>query len=385
MGSLKWMLPLLAGCCFLSSAAAAYTVGPAAVAKTDRHLWQEPIDTPAGFDAASRAAILIYTLALEEMQQLSDPEMLAAFKIKSINRASVEKWLKKEQQLSLLNYQYAAKGCAASDWTCVGSLTTVKELQQAATKTTLNLLPPKLRAWRDSLSTFAHAYVAEQLRLAALFPKVSSEIDLFNSSEWNGDALADRQFFLTFDDGPTDASGTTDQTLAMLDKEKKSGVFFVLGEHLQSRLSKTTPTALAALYNKQCVGSHGWEHQSHAKWEQWQDSIKRTQALLNAALPAGNVVPLFRPPYGQRKADSGAFFQAQSLQVALWNLDSQDWNHSVDVNDIVNRMTALMLIKRHGVLLFHDIHPKAQAALPILLQELGRAVEWGDCHSLAIR
>jgi peptidoglycan/xylan/chitin deacetylase (PgdA/CDA1 family) len=382
MGSLKWVLPLLVGCFFLSSAGAANKVGPAALAKTDRHLWQEPIDTPAGFDAASRAALLIYTLALEDMQQLSDPAMLAAFKIKSINRASVEKWLKKEQQLSLRNYQDAAQGCAASDWACVGSITTVEALQQAATKATLNL-PPKLLAWRDSLNNFAHDYVAEQLRLAALFPKISSEIDLFNSNEWNGDALADRQFFLTFDDGPTDASGTTDQTLAMLDKEKKSGVFFILGKHLQSRLSKTTPTALAALYNKQCVGLHGWEHQSHAKWEQWQDSITRTQALLHTTLGAGQTVPLFRPPYGQRKEDSGAFFQAQALQVALWNLDSQDWNHSVDVDDIVNRMTALMLIKRHGVLLFHDIHPKAQAALPILFQELGKAVVWGDCHSLA--
>lgn len=389
-GSLfKWVLvlPLFAGCCFFSSAiiqkaAASYPVGPAAVAKTDRHLWPDPIDTPAEFDRASRASILIHTLALEEMRQLSDPEILAAFKIKSVNRPSVDKWLKKERKLSLLNYHSAAKGCAAGDWTCVGSVTTAKELLKAAAKAKRNL-PQKLVAWRDSLSSFAHTYAAEQLRLAALFPKVSSEIDLFNSNEWNGDALADRLFFLTFDDGPTNTSGTTDQTLEMLSKEKKSGVFFVLGEHLQSRLNKTAPASLAVLYTNQCVGSHGWEHKSHAKWEQWQNSVQRTQALLNAALPKGNVAPLFRPPYGQRQENSGAFFQSQSLGVMLWNLDSQDWNRSVHVDDIVNRMITLMLIKRHGVLLFHDIHPKAQAALPILFKEVGDAVEWGDCHSLA--
>ena len=100
----KWVLPLFAGCCFFSSAiiqeaAASYTVGPASVAKTDRHLWPEPIDTSAGFDTASRASILIHTLALEEMRQLSDPEILAAFKIKSVNRPSVDKWLKKERKL----------------------------------------------------------------------------------------------------------------------------------------------------------------------------------------------------------------------------------------------------------------------------------------------
>jgi hypothetical protein len=45
-------------------------------------------------------------------------------------------------------------------------------------------------------------------------------------------------------------------------------------------------------------------------------------------------------------------------------------------------MLTLMLIKRHGVLLFHDVHPKAKSALPIIFNELGNAVEWRDCHKL---
>jgi hypothetical protein len=72
------------------------------------------------------------------------------------------------------------------------------------------------------------------------------------------------------------------------------------------------------------------------------------------------------------------------LRVALWNLDSQDWNSHVDISDISNRMIALMLIKRHGVLQFHDVHPKAKAALPVMFKELGNAVEWGDCHQLSL-
>jgi peptidoglycan/xylan/chitin deacetylase (PgdA/CDA1 family) len=120
----------------------------------------------------------------------------------------------------------------------------------------------------------------------------------------------------------------------------------------------------------------------------WQDSIKRTQSLITSTLPkqntatTGSFAPFFRPPYGQRKADSGAFFQQQGLQVALWNLDSQDWNNQVNSNDIPDRMLTLMLIKRHGVLLFHDVHPKAKSALPIIFNELGNAVEWRDCHKL---
>jgi len=221
-----------------------------------------------------------------------------------------------------------------------------------------------------------------------LFPNVSSEIDTFNANEWNGDNFTDRQFLLSFDDGPSKVQGDTDNVLTMLSANNKNAVFFVLGENLQNRLTKTDTNTLATLYKNQCIASHGWAHQSHAKWANWQDSIKRTQTLLTNSLPKQNTATtgsfshLFRPPYGQRKADSRTFFQQQGLQVALWNLDSQDWHKQVNSNDVLNRMLTLMLIKRHGVLLFHDIHPKANAALPMLFNEVGNAVEWKDCHSL---
>jgi hypothetical protein len=169
----------------------------------------------------------------------------------------------------------------------------------------------------------------------------------------------------------------------MLANSKKTAVFFVLGENLQNRLHKTSPAAVANVYKNQCVASHGWEHQSHAKWAQWQESVIHTQDLLKTSFPNQHIYsPLFRPPYGQRKVDSGMFFQQRGLQVALWNLDSQDWNKHVDAGDITNRIITLMLIKRHGVLLFHDVHSKAGLALPIIVAELGNAIEWGDCHQL---
>jgi peptidoglycan/xylan/chitin deacetylase (PgdA/CDA1 family) len=358
----------------------AHAAGPAVVAKVDRQLWQESINSVDGFDKASRAAILTYIVTLDDMQKLSDTNMKAAFKIKTINHASVTKWFNKELALILLNYQNAAKSCTAADWTCVNNVTSTADLLTLAAAWQAKI-PATLSAWHNNMEQFSRAYAAEQLRLAALFPTISSEIDTFNANEWNGDAFADRQFLLTFDDGPTQAHGNTDDTLAMLAAHQKSAVFFVLGENLQNRLHKTDAKTLAALYKNQCVAIHGWEHQSHAKWANWQESIKRTQTLITTAL-ADNFSPFFRPPYGQRKADSGAFFQQQGLQVVLWNLDSQDWNNKVNSNDILNRMLTLMLIKRHGVLLFHDVHTKAKAALPVLFKELGNAVEWRDCHRL---
>jgi peptidoglycan-N-acetylglucosamine deacetylase len=355
--------------------------GPAVVAKADHSLWPQAINTTAGFDRASRASILSYVLTLKDMHKLSDAQMLESFKIKSVNRASVDKWLKKEEAMALANYQLAVRDCTATDWTCVAEVGGLPQLQQKAADASKKT-PSNLLAWRDNLNQFNRAYVSEQMRLAALFPKVSSEIDNFNNQEWNGDTLVDRQFHLSFDDGPTPAAGSTDDTLAMLAKYKKSAVFYVLGGNLSNRGGHHNAVGLQGLYKNQCVASHGWEHQSHAKWEQWQDSIRRTQSLLKTTFGDERVLPLFRPPYGQRKADSGSFFKAEGLQVALWNIDSQDWNAKVSADDISSRMISLMLIKRHGVLLFHDVHPKAEIALPIMFESLGDSVKWGNCQQL---
>lgn len=360
----------------------ANAAGPAVVATVDRTLWPEVINTQAGFDKASRAAQLMYLRNLHSMQTMSDADMLAAFKINSVNRNSVEQWLNEELRLTLNNYRYAAASCSTADWTCIEPPKALPDFLQQA-ETWLSTVPLAVAAWQTNFNDFAHTYIAEQMRLAALFPKVTSEIATFNANEWTGAKLADREFHLTFDDGPSKAQSTTDVTLAMLNAHKKSGTFFVLGENFQARITATSATAVSTSYGKQCVALHGWEHQSHAKWEQWQDSIVRTQTLVANTIAKPHVSPLFRPPYGQRKSDSADFFSAQHLQVALWNIDSQDWNARVNSSTVENRIISLMLIKRHGVILFHDIHPKAALALPSIFAALGDAVTWGDCHHLA--
>ncbi|MES2674531.1 MAG: polysaccharide deacetylase family protein [Pseudomonadota bacterium] len=356
------------------------SVGPAVVATADRQLWAEAINTESGFDDASRAAQLIYARNLRAMQLMTDDEIMTSFKIKSVNRLSVDKWITKELSLTFNNYLLAAKKCVKSNWSC---LLDVHSLQDFLAKMDVAVVnaPANHAARKENLENFTRTYIAEQMRLAALFPKVTSEIATFNDGEWTGAQLADKEFYLTFDDGPTRVSGTTDETLNMLKENKKSAAFFVLGINLKNRIHTTTSNDVKKLYASQCLALHGWEHQSHAKWEQWQESVIDSNKLV-AEVAEKNLLPLFRPPYGQRKADSYSFFQAQHLKVALWNIDSQDWNKKVDANAVANRIVTLMLIKRHGVILFHDIHSKAITALPIVFNQFGNAVEWGDCQAL---
>lgn len=348
------------------------------VAVGNRRLWTESVNTPDGFDRASRAVILFYALELDTQKTAEN---------KTVNRLSVKKWLDKELVLARQNYQSAAKTCQSNDWTCIG---TTNDSEDFITKAQALRIPNTLDAWQKNIAEFAGIYVAEQIHLAALFPKTSSEIDFFNDNEWNGDLTGDRKFYLTFDDGPTATGGNTDDVLQMLVEQKKTAAFFVLGRQFANRQKTNGSAAIAKLYQGQCVGAHGWEHLSHEKRskyavaDKWETSVTDTIDLLKNSFDGTTVfLPMFRPPYGQRKSDSGAFFQNEGLQVALWNLDSQDWNAQIEAEDIINRMEILMLIKRRGVLLFHDIHPKAEKAVPVIIAEFGGAVEWGDCHQIA--
>ncbi len=366
--------------CILSAQSA--VAGPAVIAMVDQQLWHEPISTNEGFNKASRAAQLIYVRNLKAMQLQSDDEIMSFSKIKSVNRNSVDQWISKELNFSFGNYVQAAKDCVQTDWTCVLDVKSLQQLQLGAEAWFLTV-PKSYQPWRENIDNFTRVYIAEQIRLAALFPKVSSEINTFNKYEWDGSVLADKQFYLTFDDGPTAQNGSTDKTLAMLKAQKKSGAFFVVGDNLQKRINATDSASTKSLYANQCVGLHGWKHVSHAEWGQWQDSITKTKNLVASLIDENNVLPLFRPPYGLRTADSGDFIHAQQLKVALWNIDSQDWNMPITATAVVNRTLTLMLIKRHGVVLFHDAYPNVKSALPMILHKLGDAVAWSDCHSLA--
>ena len=348
------------------------------VAVGNRRLWTESVNTQTGFDRASRAAILFYALELNKQKTAEN---------KTFNRASVNKWLGKELNLAQQNYQFAAKSCQPNDWTCIGAATNSDDF---IAKARALRIPEGFASWQENITEFTGIYVAEQIHLADVFPQTSSEIELLNDNEWNGDRTGDRRFFLTFDDGPTASGGNTDNVLEMLAAQKKSAVFFVLGRQFANRQKTNSAAALAGLYKGQCVGAHGWEHLSHEKRSRyavenrWQSSVTDTIALIKNSFDGTSIfLPLFRPPYGQRQRESGTFFQKENLQVALWNMDSQDWNAQITPEDIINRMVILMLIKRHGVLLFHDIHPKAQKAVPVIIAEFGSAVEWGDCHQIA--
>lgn len=372
------LLPTILSGLLLSLTPVAHAAGPEQVAKSDRSLWPEALDSGAAYNRASRAEILVFAAALADTAAQDDATLKETLRIKSLDRASIERVRDRLADRLLANLKAARADCSGSAPFCEAAET--REALFAAGRKTADKIDPRYRPWLDNARAFHRRYAGELVRLAALFPKVSSEINTYSNIERDGSEMPDGRFLLTFDDGPTRGGGHTDALVAMLDQNGLHASFYVLGEALQNRLRAQGADALRTLYRNQCVTLHGWQHQSHEKWADWQKSVSDSQKLAEETF-RDNYRPWFRPPYGQRRSDSGAFFSANKLGVALWNIDSQDWHARLDADETAQRVLTLMLLWRKGVILFHDVHPKALRAVPWLLTQTRHGgVSWEDCR-----
>ncbi len=114
----------------------------------------------------------------------------------------------------------------------------------------------------------------------------------------------------------------------------------------------------------------------------WAESLEKTAKSIQEVFPEQQVVH-FRPPYGQRTVPLADALKAKGASVVLWNVDSQDWNGKIDAVGLEGRVKKLMLLWRHGIVLFHDVHRKALVALPQLLTfAKATGVTWRDCKKL---
>jgi len=358
----------------MSLAAQAAPIPPASL---DRSLWPEQLDSPALFDVASRAEILSFAQVLHESELLDDATLAARLGLRQINLQKVRAVRARMWQRLWQGYQQAQRSCEQDASFCY----LVESMADLRTKaaTFAADVGTFYTGWIEPSHQFHVRYLDEQLRKAALLPQTSSEVERLSNRERNGDELNDRMFLLTFVGGPGPEGSTTDTLAHYLRKQKLQGTFFVLGSRLQQRRDAGAVGALGRLYKGQCVGIQGWEYRSHAQWNGWQDSLKRSQARVQADLPE-QYVPLFRPPYGQRRADGEAFMASQQLRVSLWDIDAQD-DGPLTAEASAQRVVTLMLLWRKGVVQFHDSLPKAQPAVEWLLRNTAQSgIGWEDCR-----
>ncbi len=354
-------------------------------ALTTRSTWPEPIDTAAGFDTASRAEILLFTTAFADLDE-ADPASIAELtKVRHVQLPSVARWKRRMEKLLVENFRAASQSCGHqhSRFCLPRTPATYAELRTGA-PTILATIPADFAPWKREMSVFWRRYAIEQLRLAALFPKITSEILPLDRSEVLGTGFEDKHFLLTFDDGPSPVHGTSEIVIALLRQRHLHGQFFVLGTSLEARLRHETAADIKNLYAGMCIGSHGKVHKSHVRWKGAVPALASYDRELATYLPAGQpALELFRPPYGERNEKVLRLLKKTHMRSMLWNIDSEDWQHSVEPKTAAGRVLSLMLLWRRGIILFHDVHPKAQVALPIIWKETsGAGIDWVDCHSL---
>jgi hypothetical protein len=222
-----------------------HAAGPAVVATLDRGSWPEPLHSQAAFDTGSRAEILMFAQALQATEGLDEVAWQQRLGLKTVNLQSIALVRQRFWQRLQENYRLASQACVASAAFCPPSGGGVS-LGEQAQQRVLGPDSPYF-AWAEASQRFHLGYLNEQMRLAALFPRISSEIGLFSSLERNGDELADMQFLLTFDDGPTAPGGNTDKLADWLRGQNLNATFYVLGQNLQARLQQTSAAALEQL------------------------------------------------------------------------------------------------------------------------------------------
>lgn len=353
---------------------------PQQIAIFDRSHWPETLDTPVLFDVASRAEILSFSRVLAETESLDDATLTARLQLRQANLPMIREVRERLWRILWRNYDMAQQSCEQDASFCY-AVENLGDLRRTAATFAVEA-DSFYAGWAEPSRQFHIAYVNELLRKAALFPQTASEVAFFSPQEVTGDRLNDRLFLLSFDGGPSVMPGSTEALATFLRKQKMEGLFFVLGQNLQTRRDKQSMQALRDIYRGQCVGTQGWQYRSHAQWQDWEDSVIRGVARAQSDLPE-QYVPLFRPPYGQRRADSPAFFASQNLRVTLWDIDAQDLS-PLTAEQSAQRTLTLMLLWRRGLIQLHDSQPKAQEVVTWLLTHTAQSgIGWEGCKDFA--
>jgi len=313
------------------------------------------------FDYASAFEIYTFSVALQQVDFSNKKFLHDATRLDKLNHLSLLEWRDRTERRLVDNFRNAcAQSLALRSKEC-SAIDTLAKITHYMSPF-YNALGKHLDNWKVHSRTFHRNYLYEQLRLAALFPRVSSEISTFDDNEVDGFSLPDKTFLLTFDDGPS-KNDTTQSVISVLEEHKVNGIFFVLGDKWQGGNIKST----TILYRNQCLGSHGYQHNAHPRMKGWRNSIDKTEQLIDSININQKRKRWFRPPYGERTPEMTTYYKNKyNGKTMLWNIDSRDWNTNLSTENITDRVERLMLLWRRGIILYHDIQTKTPASLKLL-------------------
>ena len=147
---------------------------------------------------------------------------------------------------------------------------------------------------------------------------------------------------LTFDDGPD--ADSTPQVLALLEKYRARGTFFLVGQAAAAQPELVNRIAAGG----HAIGLHSWDHRafpslcSRERCRQMRDCERVIQPC---------ETHLFRPPYGEQTVLSRLEAFLMGYEVVGWNVNSGDWHES---NPAVLSEYLLRMVEPGAIVLLHD-------------------------------
>ncbi|MHA8089361.1 polysaccharide deacetylase family protein [Aquirufa antheringensis] len=169
---------------------------------------------------------------------------------------------------------------------------------------------------------------------------------------------ADRQIYLTFDDGPTPE--ITDFVLECLAYYEAKATFFCIGKNVLANptLTKRIQTAGHSIGNHTMNHSNAWklDYASFLADVEKCEDVFAQQHIRSVG---------FRPPYG--RVTRKMYLEMEN--VILWSVLTGDYNASLTSSAILT--SVLPLLKPGAVVVMHDsikAFPHLQVILPVILR-----------------
>lgn len=165
---------------------------------------------------------------------------------------------------------------------------------------------------------------------------------------------AERELYLTFDDGPNPSE--TPRLLDLLARHEVRATFFMIGDIVEQHYAVAKAVADAG----HVLGNHSMTHPWFNRISSSEEVREIDAADAVLASVDGKPVHTLRPPHGRATLTSIRTAKQRNATLLLWSHDSLDYK--LDGEQVLKRLNGFSL---HGgeVMLFHDDGGAAHYAL----------------------
>lgn len=171
---------------------------------------------------------------------------------------------------------------------------------------------------------------------------------------------------LTFDDGVDEIQ--TPKVLDVLKKYDAKAIFFIIGE----KAEKHPHLVQRIVAEGHKIGIHSYTHKPIfpiLAYDNMHKEVWDTKEILEKI--TGEIVDLFRPPFGVTNPNVGKVVEELNLKTIGWNIRSLDTNMSQDRLQVAERVSKKLTGR--DIILLHDDRQGSEILLEALLKNIEKS------------